>query len=287
MSAGKSRRYPPEVPELSGMTWENARRPIHALLKWVAQFLYNSLPAPHEATHLAGGSDALQTPAAPPSDDVNQSSSVGTGPSYAYENHRHGVATPLNAKGDLLTQSAPGAYVRVPVGPDGQILVADSTQAPGMKWTGPGSLTAGLSLPGSVQGDDGDPGPMGPPGQAGAAGAPGATGPTGAMGPPGFAIDGDDGLPGPMGASGADGAPGALGFPGADGDDGLMGPVPAGQLGNNGAGSVYGTDPFQGSNTPGTFVLPTGKFAIMRGELSLSSSERATLQGTARLVIEN
>ena len=45
-----------------------------------------------------------------------------------------GVLTdPTTAKGDLLARGA-SALVRVPVGPDGQALFADSTQPGGVKW---------------------------------------------------------------------------------------------------------------------------------------------------------
>jgi len=60
-----------------------------------------------------------------------------------------GFASPLTTKGDILVYSTTND--RLPVGTDGYVLSADSTQATGLKWiaaTGTGTVTSvGLSLP--------------------------------------------------------------------------------------------------------------------------------------------
>ena len=41
------------------------------------------------------------------------------------------------AKGDIIVFRGPGDAVRLPIGTDGQILVADSTEPLGLKWVDP------------------------------------------------------------------------------------------------------------------------------------------------------
>lgn len=70
------------------------------------------------------------------------------GTNYFTERGSTGNMSPLTTKGDLYGHSTLDA--RIPVGSDGQILVADSTQTPGVKWaasttlifSGTGSATA-------------------------------------------------------------------------------------------------------------------------------------------------
>ena len=57
-----------------------------------------------------------------------------------------GGASPLTTKGDLYTYSTTDA--RLPVGADGQIVSADSTQATGLKWIDP---TAGAGAPATFE----------------------------------------------------------------------------------------------------------------------------------------
>lgn len=52
------------------------------------------------------------------------------------------LATIVDAKGDLIAASANDAVVRLPVGSNNQVLIADSTQTAGLRW---GSAGAGIS----------------------------------------------------------------------------------------------------------------------------------------------
>jgi hypothetical protein len=57
---------------------------------------------------------------------------VGVGP-HTHENFV--TATTIDAKGDLLAGSSPDTVGRLPIGTNGTLLVADSTQTLGMAWT--------------------------------------------------------------------------------------------------------------------------------------------------------
>ncbi len=48
-------------------------------------------------------------------------------------------STLVNAKGDLIAATADNTVTRLPVGTDGQSLVADSSQATGLRWATPAS----------------------------------------------------------------------------------------------------------------------------------------------------
>ena len=51
------------------------------------------------------------------------------------------------------------------------------------------------------------------------------------------------------------------------------------------AGGPGGSDPAQGSYAPGTFSIVTGKYAILAKRLELTTTQRVSLAGTARLRI--
>lgn len=53
--------------------------------------------------------------------------------------------TIIDAKGDLIVGSGADAVARLPVGANGQLLVADSTQTAGVRWTSPDAASNQLS----------------------------------------------------------------------------------------------------------------------------------------------
>jgi hypothetical protein len=57
---------------------------------------------------------------------------VGVGP-HTHDNFVS--ATIIDAKGDLIAGSAPDTVGKLPIGANGTMLVADSTQTLGMAWT--------------------------------------------------------------------------------------------------------------------------------------------------------
>jgi hypothetical protein len=64
---------------------------------------------------------------------------VGVGP-HTHDNFV--TATTIDAKGDLLAGSAPDTVGRLPIGANGTLLVADSTETLGMAWRSTLTLTA-------------------------------------------------------------------------------------------------------------------------------------------------
>jgi hypothetical protein len=78
--------------------------------------------------------DALQAPGPPATVDPNLPADEGDGPSYALEDHRHGVDLHGANKGDLLVFTGSG-WVAVPVGEDGTVLTADHVVTAGVSWT--------------------------------------------------------------------------------------------------------------------------------------------------------
>jgi hypothetical protein len=57
-----------------------------------------------------------------------------------------GFTNPMTTKGDVIAGGASGAATRLPVGTDGQILSADSTQTLGLKWTAGGGGGSGGAM---------------------------------------------------------------------------------------------------------------------------------------------
>ena len=59
------------------------------------------------------------------------------------------LVNPLTTKGDILVDNG-SASVRLPVGSNGQVLTADSTQTDGLKWAAPSSLTNPMTTLGDL-----------------------------------------------------------------------------------------------------------------------------------------
>lgn len=129
----KGRRRPPPVPALSKMSMEQGMREIE---KWLRALSADAdgLPPTHADTHLVGGTDPLATPGTPSTVTVNVAADAGDGPSFALEDHAHGLDLGLTTKGDLLSRTTTG-YTRLPVDAmDGLALVNDSSTASGLAW---------------------------------------------------------------------------------------------------------------------------------------------------------
>lgn len=98
------RRHPGSAPHLAALRGdfspEKWRYFVDTLLPALEKFLnrgvvdgFSGAPTPHQDTHLAEGSDPLQTPDTPTTVDAGSSADAGEGPSYAYEDHEHAVTT--------------------------------------------------------------------------------------------------------------------------------------------------------------------------------------------------
>jgi len=81
---------------------------------------------PHASTHQAGGSDEL---------DVKDLA----------DSNNNLLTNAFTAKGDLLVGTGSGTYTALAVGSDGQVLMADSTEASGVKWTNVATTFLGLN----------------------------------------------------------------------------------------------------------------------------------------------
>jgi hypothetical protein len=126
----QGRRPPPAVPALEGKSSMEMGRQLIVLWRWIVDS-FTGLAAKHAFTHLpVSGSDPLTigTPVG-----IAITNAKGNTDDFADAGHIH--ASGLTTKGDLLTVST--VLTRLPVGTDGKALVADSTQATGLKWDVP------------------------------------------------------------------------------------------------------------------------------------------------------
>lgn len=131
----RGRRNPTDLTSLAGKPWNLVAGPVERAIRGLMA-LYDSIPSQHEETHLQGGSDALQAPGTPTNVQLNVASDAGVGPSYALEDHIHGLSLGLTAKGDLVIFTGT-AYSVLAVGANRQVPTADSSSAGGFKWAFP------------------------------------------------------------------------------------------------------------------------------------------------------
>lgn len=73
---------------------------------------------------------------------------VGVGP-HTHDNFV--TATTIDAKGDLLAGSSPDTVGRLPIGANGTMLVADSTQTLGLAWSNTITIASGTTVPLTIQ----------------------------------------------------------------------------------------------------------------------------------------
>lgn len=73
--------------------------------------------------------------------DVNASPNYTPAQHATHHNTLHSLWNLLTTKGDLIVATAAQAFARLGVGPDGQVLTADSTQTAGVKWAAPSGST--------------------------------------------------------------------------------------------------------------------------------------------------
>jgi hypothetical protein len=87
MSVG--RRQPPPIPTGPPPSVAFVWLKLLELWRWCLQG-YIGMPAEHADTHLATGSDPLQTPGTPTAVSLTDTE-AGDGPAYAYEDHKHAL----------------------------------------------------------------------------------------------------------------------------------------------------------------------------------------------------
>lgn len=108
MAAGKSKRTPPTISDISALNWENARGPVHRALLWLTQDLFSSLPAPHAATHLKLTTVVDGLAATAPPSAINPNGAAGSAGNplngLASGDHVHDT-TALDARLDAIEAS--------------------------------------------------------------------------------------------------------------------------------------------------------------------------------------
>lgn len=122
---------------------------LSAGMKWAGRVVWNQTTQTLQRSNGSTFTD-VGSPLSGVSPQALGSAAAGTSTSVSREDHVHPLpsasavgAIPVStvtAKGDLLAATGSGTVARVPVGTNGQALVADSTQSSGMKWADPAAL---------------------------------------------------------------------------------------------------------------------------------------------------
>ena len=128
---------------------------LSATQKWAGRIVWNQTINRLQQSNGSTFSD-LGSPLSNSTPQPLGTAAAGTSTTVSREDHIHALPTAsavgaiptstVTTKGDLLAATGAGTVVRVPIGTNGQALVADSTQSSGMKWADPaaqGNLDGG------------------------------------------------------------------------------------------------------------------------------------------------
>jgi hypothetical protein len=106
----------------------------------------------HASRHLPNGADPLTTAAPLSNVTISSTNTIGTANSLSRSDHTHELTlsiddiSPLTTKGDIMVKDATNS-IRLPVGTNGQSLVANSALASGLEWiTAPDNDTTDHTL---------------------------------------------------------------------------------------------------------------------------------------------
>lgn len=117
--------------------------------KWAGRIVWNQTTNRLQQSNGSSFTD-LGSPLSTITPQPLGTAAVGTSTTVSREDHIHAMPSATNvgavatstftAKGDILAATGSGVITRLPVGTNGQALLADSTQASGLKWADPAAL---------------------------------------------------------------------------------------------------------------------------------------------------